>query len=124
MTNYITPPTLDGDTKYPPHAEQLLERRIVANLIHQLEQVGFQAYRVFDGEEYEKVSNMKEAMEVIFSVDESRLHVRQPGLKGHTIVIILGNGVDCISDHSIANEDGSEFNAVMDSFDAEKYTSI
>lgn len=117
----ILPPALDHDAKNPPGERQLLERTIVANLVHYLEHHGFHPYRVFDGEEYVKTLVVKDVLEAVFSVDESRLHVRKGVGRGHTIVIILGNGVDCISDHSVAPYDEDQFEAVMNEFDPEQY---
>jgi hypothetical protein len=90
-----------------------LERAIVANLIAHLQAAGFEPYKASDGEERHKVSTIKEAMEVIFSVDQAWLYVRKAGVeKGHTVMLVLGNGEDCIADHSV----GDGFDEAMDEF--------
>lgn len=104
-------------------AEGRLERRIVANLIAHLEAKGFEVFGTWDGEQEERATNAKEAMEFIFNLDEVSLRI---GLKGsgedqHGILLILGNGIDIVSDWNYYADDRDGFNAAMDEFDAEEF---
>lgn len=123
----IDAPLLDIDkilfkeTKGIPHERCRTERLVVANLIHHLDANGFKPYNVYDGEEDNPVSNMKEAMEIIFNVDYSGLHVRKEGGKRRWIGIVLGNGHECIHDHSDPDDKTDQFSAVMDAFDPDHY---
>ena len=94
-------------------ARQALERLIVQNLIDTALAAGWFVPFVDDGgDELVKCTTAKEAMDAVFSVDECWIHFVGPNMKKrHTVAIILGNGVDCVSDHSI----GEDFQAaVMD----------
>lgn len=122
----IQAPTLDCDSYIDwtdndkrPVERMRVERTVIANLIAHLAEAGYAVTGASDGEERHKVSDMKAAMEVIFSVDESRLYVKHPDqARGQTLVIVLGNdGYDCVADWSTA--DG--FGAVMDGFDFDQF---
>jgi hypothetical protein len=121
------PPALDHDammlarfgTKVGPR--QKLERRIVWNLLRHLERAGFTVCSMHDGDEVVDVKDAKAAMELVFNLDEAWLHVRKPAKRSHVIAIVLGNGVDCISDWNYFRDDSDGFNAAMDAFDAEHY---
>lgn len=121
--NIIQPPELDinkvlySNRSMPPHVRR--EQRIVANLIHHLEQAGFKVMSVDDGEEDNCVSNMKEAMELIFNLDEARLWVKKEGTEQHVIMLIMGNDLDIICDYSYAEGDTDGFDALMNDFDTE-----
>lgn len=116
----IAAPVLDTDktlkdiTGKDLPARCYLERAVVANLIAHLQAAGFQPTGVNDGgDERIKTPDLKSAMEAIFAVDDSRLYVKREGdAKGHTIVLVLGNGEDCIADHSM----GPGFDEAMDEF--------
>lgn len=121
-------PALPSDRGQPLNAQQKQERRIVANLIRHLGENGWIVHSVSDGEERTAIANgdMVQAMEVAFSVDEAWLYVQKmdhvEGVQRHVIYVVLGNGIDCIADHSFADEEDTDgFYAVMDKFDAEDY---
>lgn len=121
MVTIVQAPELDGDKhfggKLPPHCR--LERRIVANLINHLAAACFVPVAVDDGGERVKCNTAKEAMETIFSVDESHLIVGKLGApKNHAILLIGGNGVDIVSDWNYTQGDPDGFNAVMAAFDS------
>lgn len=118
------PPALDIDAllwkREPMHARARLERRIVWNLLKHLEAAGWHVSGVWDGEERTTVASPKEAMELVFNLDDSHLYfAKVPYRRGHTVVVILGNGVDCIADMSIGEQDG--WTVAIDAFDAEVF---
>lgn len=99
-----------------------LERRIVANLIHHLEGAGFKVGTVHDGDELNECADMKSAMELIFNLDEAWLNMEKPELDTeHTIFLVMGNGLEIISDWSFNKGDADGFDAAMEAFDAEQY---
>lgn len=109
-----------------------LERRIVANLIAHLERAGFQVHSVNDGDELAAVSTGKDAMERVFAVDEASLRFYRGGKKGqtfdelsnddwHGVLLVLGNGIDVISDWNYDAGDADGFDAAMNAFDAEVF---
>lgn len=114
-------PALKCDDGVKISARGKLERRIIWGLIEHLAALGFIVRGVDDGEEYQKCATGESAMEVIFSVDDSRLCVRKEGAKTHRILIVLGNGIDCISDWNYTEGDPDSFNVAMDAFDPEQF---
>lgn len=121
--NSVQVPELNGDAKRPPAANEILERRIVANLIYHLNGAGFLVDSVDDGgdEGFERCDGMKSAMEMIFGVCEAWLRVSKDGKKMRTIYLVLGNGVDIISDWNYSEGDADGFNAAMDAFNPEVF---
>lgn len=121
----IQAPTLDCDAttfldnNREIHARMRSERAVIANLIDYLAEAGYAVRAASDGEQRHKVSDMKAAMEVIFSVDEAWLFVKHPDqARGQTIFIVLGNdGWDCVADYSTA--DG--FDEIMAGFDFDQF---
>ena len=123
-TTVHQPPALDHDASFGAklNANMHLERRIVWNLLLHLQATGFALHSIFDGEENIPVTDPKAAMELIFNLDEAVIHVM---LDGHiyAVVLILGNGIDIISDYSwTADPERQDFCMVMEHFDAEDYT--
>jgi hypothetical protein len=78
------------------------ERSAVRHLIRTAKAHGWRPAFVFDGEEYESCWTEAEAMDLVFSVDESRLIFKHPDHpKDHCAVVVLGNsGAEAIADHS------------------------
>lgn len=120
------PPALDIDAYMAERFGQknsprnLLERRVVWNLLKHLEAAGWHVRSVHDGEELTIVSTPKAAMELVFNLDDCRLHFSKvPYRAAHTVVLVLGNGVDCIADMSIGEQDG--WTVAIDAFDAEVF---
>lgn len=97
------------------------ERRIVANLIHYLHGKGFAVVGVDDGECMEHRDTLKDAMELVFSCDESRVYFR--GVTGATywVLLVLGNGEDIVSDYTYTTDGADGWNAAMDAFDPAGY---
>jgi hypothetical protein len=114
-------PALDIDAVlgYPATPQNKLERRVAWNLIHHLEANGFQVSHVDDRDDVTKVATAKQAMELIFNLDEAILLVRKPGGREYRVLLIPGNGVDLISDWNYTSGDPDRFNATMDAFDPE-----
>lgn len=109
----LQPPPINGGTDG--------ERRVVWNLLHYLEEKGFKVISVGGGEERTKISDLKIAMEVIFSVDMSWVYVCK-GTTYYCIVIALGNSPEeVICDHSSPPNDSEGFLVAMDAFNAEEY---
>lgn len=103
-----------------PYPEGKLERRIVSNLIAHLESRGFKVFETWDREEANKVSTAKEAMEFVFNLDEVFLHFKSKAGKMRYVYLVLGNGIDIVSDWGIPKEiDG--FDAAMNEFNAEDF---
>lgn len=99
-----------------------LERRVIAAAIAHLQQAGFTLVSVDDGEEDTKVTTAKEAMELVFNLDECRIYFRKQGFNPHNLLIVLGNdGWDAISDYTYTAGDPDGFEKAMDAFDAESF---
>lgn len=129
-----------------PHARGRCERRIVAALIQHLDARGFVVSSVFDGEEVHVVDDAKAtaalgtligrtqaAMEWVFNLDEASLRFRhrsidreadektRDGPRGwtdaeHGVLVVLGNGEDCIADWNYTEGDPDGFDKAMDAF--------
>lgn len=123
----LQPPALDHDammlkrfdSKVSPDGR--LERRIVWNLIAHLEREGFQIHSVYDGGETTRVYTGKDAMELIFNLDVASLRFFKGGHREHGVLLVLGNGIDIVSDWNYFHDDRDGFNAAMDAFDSELY---
>jgi hypothetical protein len=96
------------------------EKRIVKELIKYLNANGWKIYAVYDGEEFYKVKTTTEAMKIIFNLDEVSIRVKKE-TKSHGIFLVPGNDIDIISDWTFSDGDYTGFNALMESFDTEKY---
>lgn len=103
-----------------PHTKR--ERRIVWNLFKHLSTEGWFPTSTWDGEEEEKTNSPKHAMEFIFNLDSVHVFVKKDGQKPHSIFLVLGNGIDIVSDWTYSQTDSDGFNALMDKFDAEAYS--
>lgn len=89
-----------------------IERKVIAHLIQTAQAAGYALVAVNDGEERVRVSTEAEALEAVFSVDDSRIIFKHPEEeKGHCAVIVLGNsGWDCVADASM----GGHWDAVIE----------
>ena len=89
-----------------------IERKVVRNLIRTAKKHGYSLLRVWDGGEYVPTTTEREALEAVFSVDESLIRFKHPEEdKTHCAVIVLGNsGWDAIADASM----GERWDKVMD----------
>lgn len=81
------------------------ERKAVRKLIRMAKDAGFRPFKVFEGEEYEKVVGETDTLEVVFSVDESVIYFRDGMGRKFSAFIVLGNSPEeVISDYG-AQED-------------------
>lgn len=105
-------------------ARQALERLIVQNLIDGALAAGWFVPFVDDGgDELVKCTTAKDAMDAVFSVDDSVIQFVSPKMnKRYLVWIILGNGIDCVSDHSVGEDFEREVmepsNSFVESLDA------
>lgn len=100
---------------------QEIERKVVRRLIRAMKEKGWNVLYVNDGEEQVKCRTEQEAIDTVFSVDESWIYFSKPVSDSRKFkrmaYIVLGNdGYDCIADHSCSVEDESEddFQSIMD----------
>ena len=79
------------------------ERQVVRRLIFIAKKAGFVLTKVDDGGEMVECSTETQAMDAVFSVDDSTIYFKHPDQpKSHCAVIVLGNsGPECIADCSI-----------------------
>lgn len=112
----------------PMHLRAKNERRVVYALFEMLVANGFAITGVWDGESLEKTfsesTQVTDAMETVFNLDESSVWVHKPGFKEHYIYIVLGNaddGSEVVADYSYTDNDPDNFNALMEAFEPEKY---
>jgi hypothetical protein len=113
-----------------------LEKSIVRALIAHMKRAGWSVFRINDGEELTYPKTIAEALDLIFNLDEASLRFvptnKLPTGKRaqqtrhltarheHGVLLILGEGVDCINDWNYSDGDADGFNAAMDAFDVEK----
>ena len=96
---------------YTPHNMRDIEVKIVTKLFEMFEEEGWVPKMVDDGgDDYVYVTTWSEALEVIDSVEWSALFVTD-GIQTSWVVLILGNGVDVVSDYSCSDR---AFEALME----------
>lgn len=90
-------------TQHELDKRMALEREVVSKLIEVAAKHGYAITKVDDGEERVKCSTPQEAIDAVFSVDESLMLFKHPDQpKVHCAFIVLGNdGHDAIADHSL-----------------------
>lgn len=95
---------------------QEVERKVVHHLVREMKAAGWEAYRVFDGEEFEKTATETEVMDTVFSVDEAVIWFRKGDLKRVASIVLGNDGYDAIADSSCSRADipGDDFEAVME----------
>jgi len=74
--------------------------KTIRKSIRDLKKKGWTPYIVYDGDEYEKVSNESEVMSVVDSVEYSTVYFRNGDEKG-SVLYIPCNGEDAVSDHTV-----------------------
>lgn len=104
-------------------ARQEAERRVVTKFIELALQHGFTLHSVSDGEDRHAVSTLEQALEHVFSVDESWIYFTPPPSSPspvrHCIYIVLGNeGWDAIADHSVSRWGGDTWDRVTEAHSA------
>lgn len=90
-----------------------LEKRIVRKLIRMLADKGWKPTYVDDGsDEQAKVSNEKEAMDLVFNLCDQTTITFEKGLRHpHGVLLVFGNGYDIVSDYNCQDP---EFDAVLE----------
>lgn len=78
-----------------------VEARLVRKVFKALKDAGKPVTHVHDGEELVPVKTRDDVLEVVFSVDASRIMTED----GSWVLIILGNGWDVVSDYTTNLED-------------------
>lgn len=141
MTTILQPPALDHDAMMAKRFGTVVggsgkvERRIVWNLMSLLQANGFRPTGVFDGDDFTEVADAKAAMELIFNLDEASVRFapsyatdlehdeenRFFDPREHGVLLVLGNGVDCICDWNYTEGDEDGFNRTMDAFNPEAF---
>ena len=107
-------PTLDVDSAaisrgWRPTAEHIVERQIVWALIHTMTEAHpGRSIVVYDGEENVSCGDPQAAMEVIFNLDEAGLRLGRAW-----VFLVLGNGVDVISDYGMTPATDAAVGAAM-----------
>ena len=85
-----------------------IERAKVSAVVAECEAAGYVPVRVWDGGEYVKTTGVTGALDAVFAVDESTIHFaprdKPNGWGGCGVLVILGNGEDCISDWHCGDE--------------------
>lgn len=120
----LQPPALDIDkiiNKGGVNVIGKVERRIVWNLLHHLNVLGWKVRRIISDDE-ESVVDPKSAVEKIFNLDDCTVGFCNIANVHRGVKIVLGNeGSDCISDWGYTIGDADGFNAAMEAFDAEAF---
>lgn len=92
-----------------------LERQIITHLIDTMREHGWRVAYVYDGgDECRDNTTTDATLEHVLSVDESQIIFEDARGRQHWVSIILGNGVDCISEYSYANYNADTFQHVME----------
>ena len=97
--------------EYTPHYMADVEVKIVTKLFEMLEEEGAWVLKMVDdgGDDYVPTTTWSAALETIDSVEWSALFLAG-GAQLSWVVLILGNGVDVVSDYSCSDPD---FDALM-----------
>jgi hypothetical protein len=105
----------------PMPAQARLERRVVWNLLRHLASAGFAVASV-ESDESVDVASSESAMEQIFNLDDCWVTFRKGG-KGpyRSVYLVLGNGLDVVSDWRYAPGDADRFNAAIERFDPDQF---
>ena len=116
----LNPPRLNIDRELDPNDTMLprcrVERRVVWNLLLQLEAHGFTPTAVVHDEQVAVAGDVLKTMEEVFSVDECIIEFDRLWVK-----VVLGNyGTDCLSDWGWTTEGpGAEFSLILRAFNPE-----
>lgn len=108
----------------PMHIRAKNERKVIYAMLNELEGKGFKLVSVYDGENDEPATTVKEVMELIFNLDECRVYLKKEGYKAHNIYYVLGNaddGSEVAADWNYTEGDPDGFNEAMDAFKPEDH---
>ena len=90
-----------------------LERVIIKNLIQTMSTHGWRVDHVWDGSDEVRAVDLGAQLDAVFAVDESQIIFENRDGRQHWVSLILGNGVDVISDYSYAQYKADNFQSVM-----------
>ncbi len=72
--------------------------------------------------EQTSVSDFKQALELIFNLDEAHVYFKNEAGRKHRVFLVMGNSPEEVTaDWSYAKDDATGFNAAMDVFKAEDH---
>lgn len=96
-----------------------LEQRVVWALFRHMEQRGWSAASVHDGDEETRVRSPKAAMELCFNLDDAYVFFRNAEGKRHYVRLVFGNSPEeVICDWGFTEGDADGFDAAVRAFDA------
>ena len=82
------------------------ERKVINHMIDSLENGGWELYRAGDEESSIRVSDRKQAMKFIDTIDQATLSFRNIDKTSHTVLLVYGNdGYDVIADYGYSDSD-------------------
>ena len=90
-----------------------LECVIIKHLIQTMAAHGWHVDHIWDGGDEVRASDIGAQLDAIFAVDESQIIFENKDGRQHWASLILGNGIDVISDYSYAMHKADNFEAVM-----------
>jgi len=90
-----------------------LERVIIKNLIQTMAAHGWKVDHIWDGGAEVRTADLGAQLDAIFAVDESQIIFENYAGRQHWVSLILGNGVDVISDYSYAQNRADDFESLM-----------
>lgn len=109
-----------GDCHYA-HARLGIEERMVRGLIRGLKKTGYTPVCTYDGGEYVEGNTETATLDTVFSVDESTISFKGKDGEIWGVLIVLGNGGDCIVDYNVSRDEHSEWNVAIERITDELY---
>lgn len=82
------------------HERMALERKCIRHALRILRAYGWNVTHTYDGQDRITTKTEREVFDVVFSVDESAVHLQHQTTKEKSwFSVVLGNGIDCIPDY-------------------------
>jgi hypothetical protein len=78
-----------------------IEKELIESALREAAREGFTPYQVNDGGDNVPAVSTQQVLEVVDSVDESAIHFRHSNGQRAWLFVVLGNGPDCLADHSV-----------------------
>lgn len=91
-----------------------LERVIIKHLIETMAAHGWKVDHIYDGGDEVRDTDIGAQLDTVFSVDEAQIIFENSAGRQHWVSLILGNGIDVISDYSYAQYKADDFQALME----------
>lgn len=121
---FLPVPVLNLDAKRikPPSLHARQERQVVWALFQHLQAHGWTPYAVDYGPRT-TVGTAKDAMEIIFDLDEAKVRFENPAFKGkHCVFLVRGNSPhEVVCDYSFDADGADDFGPLVDGFDSEAF---